>query len=1046
MKLGWTVEEVDILRGQQHDLARASNRSKLQARIQACSYQALIGSPPCNTMSRVKFANKLGPQPTRSAEHRLGFPWITGERARLNRVGSLLADFALDSMLDMAELKGVGLLEFPEDLGCVQHGSWKGTRPASLWQWPQMNKIREDPSFREVGVLQKDFGTPYLKPTRLLMLNVDVLPTGPSVFHGPPTFATDGTYMGPIPRTSTLGLQTLVRKTHDTNFPTTGTAAWPWRMSKWIADVIHTAWASGVAGARIVRRKEDATVEMKQKEMAPPFDTTSQGPSSKRDVPNTSHPVTTSASMNSSPPKLERPFQGDHWRGGFGPTRSTVVLGRVKPFHDGAGLLSPGRWPPERRIYPMGSRWVELRHSLLNLLIKNEEKGVAWGLPGVERALLRLCCSPKTDVFSADLIQKGRKLIRQWNSRQCGDYDLDEPQIAKGQPFLLQDAFHILREMKDVDFEFMNEMKGGTTAGILEEMPRVPELFEEQVRWKLKSDPFIDPLCFAENYKSLADHVEEIQLQFEEEQEDEMMEEMSDEEFLRRYPKPEERAISSLAVVVEDNGNKLRVLLDATNNTRVNFRIKQRDKLRNPGVPEKHCQMRERMQKGEIPISLLGDVSKAHRRCKVKATEHGFLACKLKPNKTWINKVGCFGVASAAYFWGRLMGCFIRLCHGIVGAEWTLEVLVYADDLEWTAANRSERIGVVLMVFLLLVMGTPMKWSKFRGGFVVNWIGLQIDNRNFAVGLSEQRTAWTINWLNTTRSKGLVNSREMAGGVGRLNFAASALVYEKPWLGPLYGWTASILAEELDLARIPWGILFIMFWIQKRLTEGRRMSKVPMLFRKKGVMFKSDAKATSTTATIGGWSCRDGLKAKDAPWFAVDLTPTSAPWAFAKKDPKRVIAALELYGTLLCLVLFCEVENTPTGGTMVLTGTTDNQGNTYALKKLMSTKFPLAPLLVELSEQMRKRHIELDLIWERRDRNVEADDLTNGVFDKFDEKRRLIVDVTELKWEVLDEMMAASQQIYDEAAARKLVRKQGSTQRLRKRIRPEERMKVRDPW
>ena len=67
-----------------------------------------------------------------------------------------------------------------------------------------------------------------------------------------------------------------------------------------------------------------------------------------------------------------------------------------------------------------------------------------------------------------------------------------------------------------------------------------------------------------------------------------------------------------------------------------------------------------------------------------------------------------------------------------------------------------------------------------------------------------------------------------------------------------------------------------------------------------------------------------------------------------------------------------------------MTGSTDNQGNAYAVQKAMSTKYPLALLLMELSEEMRGQQVVLDLRWMPRETNQEADDLSNlktGAFD-----------------------------------------------------------------
>ena len=66
------------------------------------------------------------------------------------------------------------------------------------------------------------------------------------------------------------------------------------------------------------------------------------------------------------------------------------------------------------------------------------------------------------------------------------------------------------------------------------------------------------------------------------------------------------------------------------------------------------------MEKGESAFSMVGDISKAHRRFKHLADEHGYLACQLDgdgpDSPVYINKVGTFGVNCASYWLGQDIG------------------------------------------------------------------------------------------------------------------------------------------------------------------------------------------------------------------------------------------------------------------------------------------------------------------------------------------------------------------------------------------------------
>ena len=56
----------------------------------------------------------------------------------------------------------------------------------------------------------------------------------------------------------------------------------------------------------------------------------------------------------------------------------------------------------------------------------------------------------------------------------------------------------------------------------------------------------------------------------------------------------------------------------------------------------------------------------------------------------------------------------------------------------------------------------------------------------------------------------------------------------------------------------------------------------------------------------------------------------------------------------------------------------------------------------------------MDLGWVPRDQNTPADSLTNGIFDGFSGSKRIQVDFKDLKWLVLDELMAKAGELDSE--------------------------------
>ena len=141
-----------------------------------------------------------------------------------------------------------------------------------------------------------------------------------------------------------------------------------------------------------------------------------------------------------------------------------------------------------------------------------------------------------------------------------------------------------------------------------------------------------------------------------------------------------------------------------------------------------------------------------------------------------------------------------------------------------------------------------------------------------------------------------------------------------------------------------------------------------------------------------------------------------APWLFIRKDPKRVIASLELLATLVATRLWAKGLRKGARGTCWIKAGTDNLSNSYAVSKWMSTKYPLTILIMELSETLRTRGCELHLEWIPRERNQLADDLTNQDFKHFSLDSRVQFVGGDTRWLVLDGLMAKAQEFHMELA------------------------------
>ena len=766
------------------------------------------------------------------------------------------------------------------------------------------------------------------------------------------------------------------------HFQTTGTEQWPSEMCKWIAGEILGSFLQKTS------QKETTIV------------TATEGAGDKLD--NAAFPV-------SKP-------EGRKLVGGMGEPRFCHTPGKSRAFHDGAGLASMGRWDVEKRIWSQNNFWKILREKTVQLVIEHLPPGT-----NLDRTCFEMAVKGEAGcslVKNEELKQGLRELwIGLLQEHGCKGEHLDN--VAEGQPFFLRLMRELLVKCEDPDRDFLLQGEEGYPVGILKPLPRTPHIYEEQTAWKLEEDPFMQGEVWRNNYESVQEHEDFVREHFEQECAEGLMQKMLLEEAKHRFG--DHVAISSLAVLVEDaESGKRRIIHDATHGTKLNHRIKCRDKTRSPGAREKQYLLSYYKERRKALVSLVGDISKAHRRFLHDPAERGLLACRVKETDPflYVNNCGTFGVASASYWWGRISGAGIRLVHELLGPERAVELLIFADDLEGLGADSSGRQGLVLSFLYLSALGFPFKWAKQRGGQKVEWIGLYTDYATFRLGLSPRRSAWMCNWVGSLAASGKVTQKVFEQGLGRVGFSASALLWERPFLGPLYSWNAAVRGKRGTL-KIPAMLRAILLFLADRIKAGGDLHTPPPLGGPDGehLLFFTDAKATEHSAWIGGY--RQDSQGKIVEWFSEEVDREWAPWIFLKRDPKRVIASLELLASLVAVKLWAPREGRKNMATCFLRGKTDNQSNTYALSKWMSTKFPLTLLIMEFSETLRLGRCELSLDWIARDFNQLADDLTNNDFEKFVGFPRVRWDPKREKWLVLESFLKHASEFHAELAKEK---------------------------
>ena len=509
----WTLdlktECVDVKRSAKHDLSLPKVRQSYLDRIAAKEFDAILLSPPCATFSRAAWANFRGPRPVRSYDSPRGLPTLTPAERDQAILGNIFADFGYEVAALVADGAATFLaMEQPEDLGALASGPHEGLRPASMWQWPQLADLLRK-GLRTVAFHQASFGTPYAKPTRLLLHTS--LPMPDCVHEGVPRYDSKGCYTGPLP--SAQGRGAMFQRQAKGAFKTSGSEQWPAKLCQWLSAMLVSTCLHA-ANAAVGEGGHAEHVET---------------------LPPTSETF-----------PLNHP-EGSRVLGGTGPPRFCRQLGGRKPFHDGGGLCSPGRWPHHARSYADGPQWEWLRKRTLELILAK-----VGSLQQLEKEAFRMAadgekgCSLASD---SELHRQLRELWKDWLEAQ----DLGEPgllDVAPGQPLHLKLLRAMLEAAGDPDRDFLRQAEEGLPVGILDPLPRTPHVFEEQLKWPLENSPWEASLAWVPNYSSVEEHADFASSKFEEDVREGLMAKMSMGEFLDRYG--EHTAIAALAVIVED--------------------------------------------------------------------------------------------------------------------------------------------------------------------------------------------------------------------------------------------------------------------------------------------------------------------------------------------------------------------------------------------------------------------------------------------------------------------------------------------------------------
>ena len=1027
-------EEWDICRGAEFDLLDEANQVRLLQRIQSGEFMAVLLSPPCASWSRAPWANPWGPRPLRTVLYPWGLPWLEGPKLLKVAQSNNMVRLCILIIQTVQLLPQVAfLLEHPENLGSIRSRPSATVRPASIWELPEVQALLQPPAFT-VAFYQCKFGAKSRKPTRLLTDLQHLRFFGHQQW---PQLNNRGCYTGPLPIHCSCGHSHtgIIKRSAEDAFSTSQAAAYPEQMDLKIAIALWkhaTSSSCSFPFGGEVTHNEKEEKENKEREEADEKERKQEdlGKPQKEEVERLIRAAEKGAQRLREERDVRAPLRV-HYKG------------RVRRFCDGLGNCSPGIRPAGHRLEERrgkGKRLFELFWSEVVAVVDSWSKQERLRIISM-LALGRFETSP-----FQDRVEEIKKRMDEEVQKLGKDPGRKPGDRTSSINFRRLKAWAEITE--DEDCRFLEGLVSkGVPLGVRGEIPMVAEVYDKKVKGDGEDGipPFWqdgEDVHHRDNYGTAVAHMDKVKTIVLDEERKGWVRRMQRTEAEKRYG-PEMQVASVGAVPKDPSWDEIRVVHDGTHGIQVNSQIKQPNKMPFPqcdDVEVAAIALQEERPRERMMFAF--DIKAAHRLIPVQEEDWGLQSFRLDDKEEiWLNMVGTFGVASAAFWWGRSAAVLFRTFHRVVPREVLFYLLLFADDGLLMAAGPHYHRVIVALFMYLEVMEVPLSWKKTRGGFKIEWIGYTIDLEGWRIGVSEKKVQWVLSWALRIMEESHILGREFKAGVGRLGFLAGVLVGARPFLAPLYAVSSRASGSalvELYLA-VKLSVQFFAQWIEK--TPVRDFRPPPSVA---GEVFRIDAAADQEGIVVGGWEVFGGRRPKEARWFSVKADRKSCPWLYLKGEPFRSIAAAELLAVTVAVKVFGEGAEWKGGeGRFSISGFTDNSSNSYVVDKFLSTKFPVSMVLMELAYQLTQLNATLNLHWIPREQNEEADDLTKGRYEKFNEELRIPVDLEKIGFEVIPALAECAGKL-DEEIRMKKVSKEGKGAGRRTPV--EEKLRMTQPW
>ncbi|CAE7664552.1 unnamed protein product [Symbiodinium sp. CCMP2592] len=347
--------------------------------------------------------------------------------------------------------------------------------------------------------------------------------------------------------------------------------------------------------------------------------------------------------------------------------------------------------------------------------------------------------------------------------------------VPPGQPFRLFLLEALLSVFKDPDTSFVDLLTEGVPLGVDSEMPSCPTLFPPAGQ----SAPTMDLTHCSSSWGSALSDQASVDSLLSEEISEGWVREIPGglDELTARY---QQTAVGKLGLV-KSPGRPDRLVVDSSVSG-VTEHTSLPNKSANPSISGiRQCLPPEHAI--EWLIALILDVSKAHRRIKIRDSDRGLL-CFFHRNRLYQCLTLNFGARASGFYWSRMAGLLTRLLHRLVFVKHCL--LIYVDDLIALLSGPSGPVWAALMCIMLLILRVPMSWHKAYLGPRPTWIGWSICLHSLSATMEAPKLDRLRDLLAKIRGSDSVPLHLLRKLTGKLLWVCSLFRPFRPSLAPLY--------------------------------------------------------------------------------------------------------------------------------------------------------------------------------------------------------------------------------------------------------------------